>query len=1048
MKQSFLYSSLFFLLINTHSLLFSQEMQAERQRTSSEVDREIAAAQLQTIKDAAKKAKSSDDIKNTFAVVLTQDQKEWNSIFSYAIDPNKKKRALKKLKILATLLLPKIKELKDRSLIEELIKQFTTLFGPKALFTEEDKEIRIVLDELSKHCEEIAIQAWNKDVEKVLSREPKEWHAIFSDAFNRFPSTIKMAALKILAQALLPKIQDFTDVISLRRFIDKYEEALGAKNYVNKEHVTYKALEALQRKDHEFKKQHSNLMSGSLGRKYGRALNEAAQDERKLEPSAPPADPSSARIIPPFDWQSLKQKDKDEEAKRAAMEAELKAKQKTQSAPPPPPRDDAVDSAPFSRPSKPNPPKRSTSLKELKHSDSYVQNQAPLRAQDPANQSINLKTPAKKAALTEAPHPAEPKSKSEQKTKVVADEPSKAATGDVQQPTGTTALPAITTKKEAKNHYRRAKESYKNSDLASARELFEKVSKQEHHPRSQKRALQRLRDLDEVAKIAQWVNQGNITLAALNLYTFLNTQLKEAESYYEREEYERAFVLFCKLRKQDVHVTAKEHAVKRLAELLDKIGPDKIKQCVVPTAQELDKNSAPVGELKEPGKLAAHDPLSHKAHRQDQASMILINPLKIDDLQMAIRNGKSNEVEQLIKTELLVNAKDAITGKTTLHCAASRGHAELVKLLIDAGADVHAKDPSSWTALARAAQKGHVDAMKQLIAAKANVDVRGIGGWTILHDIVTSENTEAARVLIEAGAHVNAKSTMGTTVLKKAVESGHPEMVKLLIQAGANVHARNKNSSTLLHIASANCRSEVVKVLIEAGALIDTKDLRGQTALHNAASAGHSEVVKLLLAANADEDVRDHYGFPALYYALTEGHTEVSKLLINSGASLHFENGFDALHIAAAVGNAEIVELLIAANTDLKALSAGLTALHYAASEGQAETVKLLIAAKCDVNAEDECGRTPLHYAAYEGHVEVVRLLLEAKADITANACGSKALHLAAHEGRPEVVKLLLSAGDDSAATDKNGKTAFDYAKSKGHDGIVKLLMEAQSRKS
>ncbi len=461
MKQSFLYSSLFFLLVNIHSLLFSQEMQAERQRTSSEADRVATAAMLQTIKNEAQKAKSTEEITSTFKVALTQDQKEWNSIFSYVIDPNRKTRALKKLKILATLLLPKVREILDHSIIEEFVNQFTKFFGRKEAITEEDGEIRIVLNELEKRYEEIVIPSWRMDVETVLNRESKEWLSIFSDTFNRYPSTIKMAALKILAQALLPKIQNFTDIISLQLFIEKYAEALGPKSSFNREQVTYQALEALQKKEDEFKKQRANEMSGSLGRKLGRALNEAAQDEQKAEPSAPPMETSSQQTQDRAEEARLKA-EAEQKAKAEAEEADRKVKQaeeaglkaeaeqkaklederqakeaeetktvppvdaqlsnlkpRAQSAPPPVPAHDADYEALAAKLTRP--PVRTTSLKEISHS-------AP-PSQDPAGQSIGLKSPAKPAAQGELDTPDQSparqsagfKAELEQKAKLEAD---------------------------------------------------------------------------------------------------------------------------------------------------------------------------------------------------------------------------------------------------------------------------------------------------------------------------------------------------------------------------------------------------------------------------------------------------------------------------------------------------------------------------------------------------------------------------------------------------------------------------------------------------
>ncbi len=470
MKQFFLYSSLFFLLAITRSL-FSMEKSAEigapaeRQRSASASDAEQAAV-LQQLKDSAKIAEKTKDINAVFKSILMQDQKEWNSIFSYAIDP-KEKLARKKLKILATLLLPKVNEIVDGTIIDKFVMQFKGVFEPNP---DKYKEISIVLEALENQN---IILSWNKDVEKVLSGEPKEWRSIFSGAFNGYPLTLKTAALKILAQALLPKIQNFTDIISLQLFIEKYVEALEPKSSSNKEQVTYKALEALKKKEDEFKKRRSNELSGSLGRKLGSALHEAAQEEQKAEPSAPPTTPSQdseeTRLKGEIERQAeearlkveAEQNAKEAEQKakadhkvteaeearlkaeaeqKANLEAERQAKEaeetklppvdaqpsnlkpRAQSAPPPVPVHDADYEALAAKLTRtPNPPVRSISLKQIGHS-------AP-PSQDPAGLSIGLKSPAKPAAPGELDTPdqspvrqsADFKAELEQKAKLEAD---------------------------------------------------------------------------------------------------------------------------------------------------------------------------------------------------------------------------------------------------------------------------------------------------------------------------------------------------------------------------------------------------------------------------------------------------------------------------------------------------------------------------------------------------------------------------------------------------------------------------------------------------
>lgn len=124
-------------------------------------------------------------------------------------------------------------------------------------------------------------------------------------------------------------------------------------------------------------------------------------------------------------------------------------------------------------------------------------------------------------------------------------------------------------------------------------------------------------------------------------------------------------------------------------------------------------------------------------------------------------------------------------GHTPLHVAALDGHAEIARLLLEAGADQTIEDHYMRAVAAhKAASFGHADVLRALTAHPsfaAVADAQGpFNGYTPLHDAVWHGHTEAARVLLAAGVRTDLAGHDGRTPLDLARDSGYDAIVALL----------------------------------------------------------------------------------------------------------------------------------------------------------------------------------------------------------------------------------------------------------------------------
>lgn len=222
----------------------------------------------------------------------------------------------------------------------------------------------------------------------------------------------------------------------------------------------------------------------------------------------------------------------------------------------------------------------------------------------------------------------------------------------------------------------------------------------------------------------------------------------------------------------------------------------------------------------------------------------------------AIEMNNPSAVKALLKYKANVNAVDPEDDmqETPLHKACVKsGNYEIVQLLVDAKANLNAKNSKGLTPLSVAVGKGW-------------------GEYYI--------DTRMITPLLDAGAEVNAVNNHRQTALHLAVWD--PDALHLLLQHKADVNAADENGTTPLMAALEEKEVEplVVEYLLEAKADVNVK-LNHSTPLHLAVKKNLMDETVLLLAAEADVNVKDAEGKTPFDYA--EG--EVKELLKKHGGA-------------------------------------------------------------------------------------------------------------------------------------------------------------------
>ncbi|TDZ31125.1 Ankyrin-2 [Colletotrichum spinosum] len=353
----------------------------------------------------------------------------------------------------------------------------------------------------------------------------------------------------------------------------------------------------------------------------------------------------------------------------------------------------------------------------------------------------------------------------------------------------------------------------------------------------------------------------------------------------------------------------------------------------------------------------------------------------------------------------------------------------LLRLLVDAGADVSVVDPSpNWrrNALTRAATLNKKEVVEFLLDKGANPDLGAFADCGVLTEL----GTDAVQ-----------------TALYGAAWNGHIDIAKLLIDRGSNIHLQSQKKWTAFLAAYDN--AELVKLLLEKGADINSVCSSG-TIVHLASRNSHVKTLKVLLEHNPkpDLEIEQPDGLTALCVACQEGEVEIAKLLLVAGANKnHQTSGGDyPLKLCVVAGFDRVVRTLLSFQPDLTICDqGGNTILHQILNHGPSVSIfEMLLMAGANINAQNKDGETPLIVAAKVRNDDLFTFLLDRGADASITRPGQDSLlHVAASSGVWEIFKAVVDAGLTvplATAEQAPGTLLYNAASSYKFEGKMKIV--------
>lgn len=312
-------------------------------------------------------------------------------------------------------------------------------------------------------------------------------------------------------------------------------------------------------------------------------------------------------------------------------------------------------------------------------------------------------------------------------------------------------------------------------------------------------------------------------------------------------------------------------------------------------------------------------------------------------LHVASKCSRQDILQELLRHPEISSAINMFTDKasvTPLHEAAGSSSPEVVRLLIQAGADLTLLSGDRSTAFHIACSRGRL---------------------------------ETCTELLQQGSALEGRDGESMTPLLRAAVAGRADVTKWLLSEGANIDAVDSTNSTPLAVCCYVRNLDVARLLLDAGARVAAKNAAGRSCAHLAVLSGKSKLLRLMLEAMTVTGERFEDGggdmvFDATYGGLPDAvDLLTSKREIDLGIEINRPNkekeGNTALHAACFRGQLDVVGMLLSRgavpdSTD----DVGLTPLHIAcATPDSLPTVKALLDANANVNVADALGYPPIY---------------------------------------------------------------------------------------
>jgi ankyrin repeat protein len=407
----------------------------------------------------------------------------------------------------------------------------------------------------------------------------------------------------------------------------------------------------------------------------------------------------------------------------------------------------------------------------------------------------------------------------------------------------------------------------------------------------------------------------------------------------------------------------------------------------------------------------------------------------------AARQGDLSRVEAELRHDRSLSRGSNEIGMTPLHAAANNGHIDVVRALLDAGADVNALMGDGYRPIHAALMPRGRDPRPspQASAAIADVLLQRGSDYSIVTALLRGDREFAIDALRRDPSLANFEDTCHRRPISIAAHRDDVEMVKLLLDHGAdpNLPEEGAPRGHALWDAIYHKRREMARLLVEHGADPNAMvESSGTPMMH---ARNDPELRELLLAHGGREDPGIRQRLEQLIN--DEDLAGVDRLLTEHPSLVTDNAAYWSEGLLAGPSNGgsrEMLALLIRHGARVPKVTKWGRYYYFK----HTETAAFLLDHGMDPNHMNWHYTTLLHHCAADGDLPKARLLIDHGADIDAldEEYRSTPLGMAARWGRTEMVGFLLERGADPTLAGASWAVPLAWARKKGHSEVEDYL--------